>query len=409
MVDGYDVAVIGAGPAGAIAAKLCAEQGLRTILVEKWKIPRIKPCGGGVSLKALKLIKEKIPDLLVEQNVKGFRFFSKSLDSVELRTTVPIGISTTRDKFDAFLVELAVASGCELVECNALTDFSRHKDGVFCKLKNNRSLRASLVIGADGANGFVARDGGIRQKWLASEMGFCLETSVPFSKEEMRKFDPEIFELYFTDVPMGYGWFFPKRTSVSLGIGGALEYLHKPLEILTTFCKTVSSLKKLDINVSGFHAHLAPAGGFRRKIVSDRIMLAGDAAGFIDPLTGEGIYYAMRSGQLAAKACISAVEKGDFESSFLTQHYAEACEMDFEKDLRIALKLAYRIRNHFDTFFNTLQQSSSSSWADLACGNTNYRELQKKLLPKLLFGMVKRRIRRATQLKWSTMYGNRRS
>jgi len=409
VFDGYDVTVIGAGPAGATAAKLCAEQGLRTILVEKQKIPRIKPCGGGVSLKALKLINEKIPDLLIEQYVKGFRFFSKSLDSVELRAPAPIGISTTRDKFDAFLVKLAVAAGSELVECNALIDFSRNKDGIFCKLKNNKSFRTSLIIGADGANSFVAQNGGIRQKWLANEIGFCLGTSVPFSNEEMRKFDPEIFELYFTGIPMGYGWFFPKKTSVSLGIGGSLEYLHKPLEILTTFCKTVSDSKGLDIHMSGFYAHLAPAGGFRRKIVSNRVMLAGDAAGFIDPFTGEGIYYAMRSGQLAAKACIHAVEKGNFEAKFLTQHYANACEKDFEKDLRVALKLAYRIHNHFDTFFDALQQSSSSSWADLACGNTSYRELQKKLLPKLLFRMFKRKIRRMTQPKWGTVRGSRRS
>jgi geranylgeranyl reductase family protein len=394
MVDRYDVAVIGAGPAGTIAAKLCAEQGLKTVLVEKQSIPRIKPCGGGISVKALRLIKESIPDSLIEQNVMGFRFFSKSLDSVELRATIPIGISTSRDKFDAFLVGLAVDSGSELVQSNPLIDISMEKDGIFCKLKKNRLFRTSLIVGADGANSIVAQKTGIRQKWAASEVGLCLETSMPLDKEEMKQFDPEIFELYFTDIPLGYGWFFPKKASVSLGIGGAIQYLHRPLELLANFCKTLSDLKKLDLHISSFHAHLAPAGGFRRKTVSDRVMLTGDAAGFIDPFTGEGIYYAMRSGQFAAKACIEAIEKSSFEANFLTKQYAKACEDDFGKDLRVALKIAYRIHNHFDTFFNALQQSSSGSWADLACGNTTYSVLQKKLLPKLLLHMVKRKIQK---------------
>lgn len=391
LTDRYDVAVIGSGPAGSTAAKRCSEQGLRTILIEKSKIPRPKPCGGGVSLKALKQIDHQIPESLIDQQVRGFRFYSKSLASVTMKSEVPVGITTTRDRFDAFLTKLAVDSGCKLFQSDELTDISINKEGVLCKLKSNNLIMANMVIGADGANSIVAQKSGIRQKWANNEVGLCLETTVPLEKSEMEKINPDILELYFSDIPFGYGWLFPKKSSVSLGIGGALASLHKPMEILTDFCRTISDTKKIKLRASGCHAHLAPAGGFKRRVVTDRVMLVGDAAGFIDPFTGEGICYAIRSGHLAALACVRSIEKDKFGTDFLEKNYARICNDDFGKDLRIALFLSYRVHDHFDTFFDALQHSSSSSWSDLAIGKTTYRKLQNRLLPKLLLRLVERR------------------
>jgi geranylgeranyl reductase family protein len=399
LTDRYDVAVIGSGPAGSTAAKRCSELGLRTILIEKNKIPRSKPCGGGVSLKALKQIGHRIPESLIDQQVRGFRFYSKSLASVTMKSEVPVGITTTRDRFDAFLTKLAVDSGCKLLQSDELTDISIHKEGVLCKLRSNDFIMANIVIGADGANGIVAQKSGIRQKWKNDEIGLCLETTVPLEKSEMEKIDPDILELYFSDIPFGYGWLFPKRFSISLGIGGALASLHKPMGMLADFCRTISDTKRIKLQISGCNAHLAPAGGFKRNIVTDRIMLVGDAAGFIDPFTGEGIYYAIRSGHFAALACIQSIENDMFGTDFLEKNYARICNDDFGKDLRVALFLSYRIHEHFDTFFDALQHSSSSTWSDLAIGKTTYRKLQKKLLPKLLLRLVKRRIEKVMEPK----------
>lgn len=219
LIDHYEVAVIGSGPAGSTAARRCSEQGLRTIIIEKSKIPRIKPCGGGVSIKALKLIDQQIPESLIDQQVRGFRFYSKSLASATLKSEVPVGITTTRDRFDAFLTKLAVDSGCELIQSDELMDISINKEDVLCKLKSNKLIRANIVIGADGAKGIVAQKTGIRQKWANNEVGLCLETTIPLEKSEMDKIDPDILELYFSDIPLGYGWLFPKKSSISLGLG----------------------------------------------------------------------------------------------------------------------------------------------------------------------------------------------
>jgi len=122
-------------------------------------------------------------------------------------------------------------------------------------------------------------------------------------------------------------------------------------------------------------------------------MLVGDAAGFIDPLTGEGIYYAMKSGLLAATASKEAIEEDDMCASFLETHYSKVCEKAFEKDLRIALDLTYKIHDHLTTFFDLLKDYSGSSWVDLARGEIDYRVLRRKLLPWLTVRLINRKLR----------------
>jgi geranylgeranyl reductase family protein len=388
LKDQFDVIIIGAGPAGSTAARRCAEQGLETIIIEKQKIPRPKPCGGGVSLKALKLIGTKIPDDIIECYVKGFRFFSESLDSVDFLSNNPVGISTTRDKFDAFLTDLALDQGCKLIQTDRVVDISVCNKKVKCRLQSNRLIEGHMVVGADGAYSVTAQKAGLRNQWTKEEVGLCLESTVSLNEKEMKNLDSDIFEMYFINIPLGYGWLFPKKSSVSLGIGGCLANIRQPKEILMDLCEVVSKLKKIDLKISKFNAHLAPAGGFHRKIVSDHVMLVGDAAGFIDPLTGEGIYYAMKSGLLAATACTKAIEEGETGTHFLEKHYSKVCEKEFEKDLRVALGLTYKVHEHFNAFFNLLKSNSGSSWVELACGDVNYRILRRKLLPRLLFGFV---------------------
>jgi len=388
LKDQFDVIAIGAGPAGSTAAKNCADHDLETVLIEKQSIPRIKTCGGGVSLKALKLIKSEVPDRLIEQKVRGFRLFSPSFDSVDLVSNEIIGISTKRDKFDEFLTRLSIESGCKFIQSDGVTDLSIDKEGVLCKLDSGKTIKGSIIIGADGANGVIAKKAGIRQKWANNEVGLCLESDISLSKEDMGKLNLDIFELYFINIPFGYGWLFPKKSSISIGIGGGLAYLNKAQNIFEGFCNIVSKLKNINLKEHKFRAQLAPAGGFNRKIVADKTILVGDAAGFIDPFSGEGIYYAIRSGQIAANACKKAIDKKETSRAFLEKNYVKACNEDFIKDLKVALRITGLVHNHFDTFFNTLKKSSGTSMTDLASGATNYRTLQKSLIPKLAFSAL---------------------
>lgn len=388
----YDVIIVGAGPAGSIAARRCASLGLNVIIVEKERIPRTKTCAGAVSTKALNLIGTKIPSSLIERNIRGLRFFSPNLHSVSYISNKLLGISTMRDKFDAFLTKLAVDEGCELIDSDPVTDIHISIDKAVCRLQSGRSIQGQMVIGADGANGITAKKTNIRNKWKKDQVGLCLETSFRLDKEKLEEMiDPEIYESYFIGIPLGYAWLLPKKTSVSIGIGAFLTYLKHTRSILVNFCDTISKLKKINIKISQFRAHLAPAGGFSRNHVSNRVLLVGDAAGFIDPLTGEGIYYSMKSGLVAADACEKAIEENRFSNSYLTQHYSSLCRKTFEEDLGIALSLTYKIHDNFDLFFELMRIYSCSSSAALARGEINYRILRRKILsqmPKTLLSFL---------------------
>ncbi len=390
----FDVIVVGAGPAGSTAAKECSDYGLETILIEKQSIPRVKPCGGGVSQKALKLIEAGVPDDLIEQRIKGIRLFSPSLSSVDIVAKEPIGITTQRDKFDAFLTQLAIKAGCQLIQADEVIDLLIEEEGVICKLQSGKTFKGSIIIGADGANSVVAAKAGIRKKWSNDEVALCLEGEARISEADMRKLDPEILELYFINIPFGYGWLFPKKSSISLGVAGGLAYLQNKRSIFSDFCSTVSKLKGINITVPKFEAHLAPAGGIKRKIVADRIMLVGDAAGFIDPFTGEGIYYAMRSGQIAADCCKKAIEEHTTTRLFFERNYEKVCYEDFIKDLKAALRLTYLAHGRFDVFFNALGKNPETSMIELSSETTYYRTLQKKLLPKLVFSLLSSKLHR---------------
>ena len=255
----------------------CAKEVLKTVLIEKCTLPRSKPCGGGVPLKSLQLIGTRIPEELVDQQIRCLKFFSKTRTIIELRHDSPIAISTTRDKFDAFLSKLATDEGCMLIQSNGLKDLSIEKDAATCILSNNQIIKARIVIGADGVTSLVARKSGIRQKWKANEVGLCLETSIALPECEMKKIDSDAFEVYFIDALRGYSWLFPKKSSISVGIGSFLSNIYRPNEVLLSFCKSISKTKKLEIYPRNITAHLIPAGGFNRNIVANRIMLVGDA------------------------------------------------------------------------------------------------------------------------------------
>jgi geranylgeranyl reductase family protein len=394
LAETFDIAIVGAGPSGSIAAKRCADYGLSTVLVEKQTLPRVKLCGGAISIRTLPLIGAEVPEELIEQRIRGFRFYSPALKPIDKVSKEIMGISVKRDAFDAFLAGLAVKAGCKLIQSNPLTDLKVNEKGVSLSLKNGDNITASIVIGADGVNSLVAQKTGIRQHFPSNQVGLCLESNIPLNQAQMAKLNPDLLELYFSNIPYGYGWVFPKRHSISIGIGGSLAHLRSPRQIFNDFCKTVSEVKGFQIEAVEVGANLEPAGGFSTKVVAKRTLLVGDAAGFADPFTGEGIYYAIKSGVLAADSAKEALKKSKFEIGFLSKNYAQTCDKEFGKDLRVALQITKLLQNHIDTFFLGLEQSSGASITNLSTGATTYSALKRQIIPRLLAGIVKSKIGR---------------
>jgi len=388
--EGYDVIVVGAGPAGSVAARECARAGLKTLLVEKQKVPRPKSCGGLVTLKAMRIAGEAIPEALCGNAIRGFRLHSPTMERVDLLSREPIGFSVMRAEFDSYLAAQAVESGAGFIDGNGVVDVSVSAGrGVKCRLESGILVGGSLLVGADGAKGIVARKAGIREGWEKEEVGVCLEATLPLGPKRGR-IDPGVAEVFFSDIPFGYAWAFPKGGSISLGVGSFMRFASNIQRRFRDFCAFISRSREVDVNPSAFNVHPIPAGGFKRRVVSDRIVLAGDAAGFCDPLTGEGIYYAMKSGAIAAKACAGALAEGDQRAPFLEGAYAKECEKEFGVSLRAALHLARTAYGHLPEFFRVLRGHAGTLWIDLAVGRATYAGIKKRALPLLLAGLVGR-------------------
>ncbi|MBU4406627.1 MAG: FAD-dependent monooxygenase, partial [Candidatus Altiarchaeota archaeon] len=168
----YDVIVVGSGPAGSTAARECALRGLNTLVIEKEKLPRHKPCGGAVSSKALSLLDFKIRNDLVERECYGSRLHYGGYE-IEARKPYRIGIFTSRDEFDMYLVEKAIDANAELKDAESVKSLTIGDSSVVVRTDKG-TYKASAVIGADGVNSGVANY--VRPRYNTNEVALAMET-----------------------------------------------------------------------------------------------------------------------------------------------------------------------------------------------------------------------------------------
>lgn len=319
----YDVVVVGAGPAGASAARAASLEGLSTLLLEKEKLPREKRCGGGVSAATLKELDFPLPDRIVERRCRGMWGIQDSIRT-EVRVDWTVAAMVSRPTFDAFLVAKAAEAGARVAEAEACREVRTLEDGVIVTT-DTAEYRASVLIGADGFSSVVARS--VRPKWSRRETRFCLVADVALPPETIERTMKDLVELRYGFVRQGYAWAFPKRDHVSFGIGGSVGN-----------AKTMPADFARYLRLHGVEAKVRPRGcfipvtEFRHDVVADRIMLAGDAAGFVDCFSGEGIRYAVASGALAGRTAALAIRDGDCSKRRLLA-YQRAFYAEHRRDL----------------------------------------------------------------------------
>jgi flavin-dependent dehydrogenase len=208
------------------------------------------------------------------------------------------------------------------------------KDGSLQVVESGEGrFKAPIVVGADGVNSVVA--GRVRGRLTPDELASTIEAEVPMSNAEIDRIYGNLLDVYFgTSVGVGYGWVFPKNNHVSVGVGSLLKLFKKPRDRFMEF------LQKRDLPSDvELHPHLIPLGNPKRPVVSDGIILAGDAAGYADPLTGEGIYPAIYSGKLTAETIAEAFKSKNFSMEFLST-YHDRCRQAFSEEFRRARKAA---------------------------------------------------------------------
>jgi geranylgeranyl reductase family protein len=349
----YDVIVVGAGPGGATASRLCAKSGLKTLVIEKERFPRYKPCGGCLSTKTVHLLGFDLSPV-IENTIYGAKFTYCSKDPFIIESADPIAFLVMRDRFDQLLVDKALESGAALLDGEKVTRVEEKDGGVEVELGKARRLQCRYLIAADGADSIVARSLPLPPERNHGN-GIAVESEIPFdSSIHFPKGELHFVNLDFGRVPNGYGWVFPKKEWLSVGIGGMFRETKKrnPREYLKSF------LKDLDYIPDGKTAKIKghPLPSFydeRQRVAQGRILLVGDAANLMDPLQGEGIYYAIRSGMLAGEAMQEWKREGIAPSDF----YQRAVYYDICGNLKWALtlsrfvfrftKLAYRTLNRY--------------------------------------------------------------
>ena len=363
----FDLIIVGAGPAGSSAARGAAKAGLNVLVLEKEPFPRYKPCGGALSDRAISLLDFPLPEELCERTITGARVHFRHR-VIESHKGSRLSTLVTRSKFDNFLIEKAQESGCNLVT-QKVEGYQEKEDHVEVLTKRKKYKSQFLMISSgcqsrlkDDVQGRTARD----------QYAVSIVTEIEEDDKKIEERLPSSLDFYLDVAQTGYGWIFPHKGYYSVGIGGQVSRLGNPKRTMLNFLNRLGFQGKYKL-----HGHMIPMGGFNRRIGEDRILLAGDSAGFVDPFTGEGIYYAIRSGKIAAQAILNQ------DPAEVAGIYVENCRKDFGEELGYALWIAQNLDERRDAFLNALTENDVilNSYLEISAGREKYRDFTEYLVP----------------------------
>jgi geranylgeranyl reductase family protein len=365
----YDVLIVGGGPAGSSTAYTLASLGIDVCVVEKYNMPRYKTCGGGVNVRAANLLPFSI-DPVIERTINRYRFTFRGEKAFEREYPEPLTYMTQRMKLDKYLLDQAKSVGAHIDEGVTIRNVATTMDGIVATDSQGNQYLARAVVGADGANSVVARDMGLMRD-VRHEL--ALESEIPLSPSDMENWNNTV-EIDLFSLWCGYGWVFPKEKHISIGVGGLKadvktmqKYNHAYLER-----HGVAEIKPLR-----FSGHALPVRHGRSAVTSAHALLVGDAAGLLEPFTGEGIGYAIKSGQIA----------GNVIAQYISQKlpsldkYTELLDKEVTAELLDAERYV-RLFNRFPRLFYRLVRDSDYVW-NAAClilrGERNYSDISRRL------------------------------
>jgi len=392
MVTEVDVLVIGAGPAGSTAAKHAAMGGASVLLIDKKsEIGAPKRCAEGVSVGGLE-------SLGIEPNP---RWITKKLDGVRLVSPNGTDVWLTSDKvelpeagyilerkvFDKHMAMDAARAGSEIMVKTLATGMEKTDDGYLVSAEcmgREFEIKARIVIAADGPESRVARWAGLNTATRPKDM----ESAAQFEMVGVEMEDNNCIEFYFGSVaPGGYAWIFPKGDDIAnVGLGvlstetdkSAYEHL---LEFVES-CPATRNAQPVELNIGG-----DPVGGMPKELVADSLMVVGDAAGQVNPLTGGGIISGMTGGMLAGRVAAAAVSEGDVSKKRLSE-YDRLCREEIGKEIDRYLK----VKDYMLTLSDSELDSIAEAFQDVEFEKVSTTELVKKLIkvsPKALIKLGK--------------------
>jgi len=434
------ILVAGAGPAGATAARTLAAAGLPVCLLDRSSFPRNKPCGGGISTRVLTRFPylESALRRITTHTVARLHLEGPDGHSTIIESDGPAALMIRRVEYDALLVSLAVEAGATLVPGVDVVQARQDGERVELVARDGRRFRGAIVVAADGVNSVIARRLGLNPGWPASSVAIDMMEETP--RAALRDVDPStLWVAYGYDArksqvsslkshssescnsescnlkpatsakraPEGYAYIFPKRDHVNIGLGYVLShYRHAidaaPYELQRGF---VSRLRDRGVVVGdsvkqNFTPFLIPVGGPLRETGRGRVLLAGDAGGFVNAFTAEGIYYGMVSGELAARAILDT--RHGIRN--LVRRYRRACDYEIGAELRDSVRIQrylFADRRRIARVISgaNRERASTRLILDFAMGRRTYRDLRRRLfvrMPWLAGRLIWERLREKT-------------
>ncbi|UCH87153.1 MAG: geranylgeranyl reductase family protein [Dehalococcoidia bacterium] len=322
----YDVIVVGAGPAGSTLARLLAGQGVRVLLLDRARFPRDKPCGGTVTVRAASHLDIDLAPV-VERTIFAGRFTYRLGKAFRHRSDQPLTFMTQRHRLDLFLAEQAAAAGAQFHDGEPVRAAEAAERTVTVRTdKGHYTARA--LAGADGANGIVGQSTGAAPR---VDLLVGLERNVPLEETVEHRWEDTV-ALDLGALPGGYGWVFPKGNHLNVGVGAWRHFAPHLRRRLADLCQRYRLPSDRLSELRGHHLPLRRPGS---PIARGPAVTLGDAAGLVDPLSGEGIHTAFLSARLAAEAIMRYLEEQTADLS----SYQAAVDREIMPELIASRKL----------------------------------------------------------------------
>ena len=321
LAEKYDVIVVGAGPAGSVAARTAAEGGLKVLMLEKDRDIGIPVrCAEGVSMKSVQdFIDVSSIANIVDNRISKVRLVSPRGIVIHVKVDETEGTVLNRKVFDFELAKAAAMAGAQVYTRCYVKELHRENGIINIKFENyakEYAAKAPVIIGADGVESMVGRWAGLRTNLSLTGIESCFQYQLVHPD-----IDRENLDFYFGNklAPGGYVWVFPKgkfHANVGLGINGSKMQHKSAKEYLDDFVARMFPGASVLSSIAGS----VPVSKIPKKIIADGIMLVGDAAHQANPISGGGIATGMYAGRSAGKAAITAHHKGDFSEKTLNEY-----------------------------------------------------------------------------------------
>jgi geranylgeranyl reductase family protein len=402
VVD-YDVIIVGGGPAGSTAARRASQAGLSVVVFDKARFPRYKPCAGGIQFGVNDLLDFDIKSIS-QRTISGITMFAPSgfrVDCIPENRSMP-GSSIKREDFDHLLLKKAAEAGAEIREDTLIAKAREEESRAVVTTKEGEEVTGMYLVGADGINSIVAKSLGFYDGWQGDSTMVAIEIEAEVGSSTVREicgepsgYNADLILLYFGGLSHGYVWCFPKRSVLSLGAccrqdrGGELKPAY---EKWYAAFKDEYSIEPQILSDTAARFPIEPAG----DIVKGRTILVGDAAGLVDPFTGEGIPEAIESGILASSALSKAVKEAN--PRFLKQ-YEKDCKREIISELKAIEFMAnmfYKSRKNMETMCRFFRDDSYANFL-IAAGIGGFLT-KKALRRKMMLRMARKRPREAISL-----------